>query len=356
MALTLKQLRERLGPPSEFVLSTKNSHYLRQWALGIGLEPVKVYALTNTELTNLYHERGDEENSQLTDLQLAAADIFLRLNQTMMATKIDPDWLRNLIQEQIEKLPARRIEIVIPDRPNVILDGPQHKLTETILRIASIKHPIMLVGPAGCGKTTIGMQISTALSTPFYITSTINEPHDLTGFINGYGTYHRTPFRDAFEHGGIWVADEIDAWDAAALLAANSALAQGMCVFPDNPRPIMRHPEFRVIATANTFGHGADRIYIGRNELDAASLDRFAVIPIDYDVDLERMYADGNIKWLTRVWAIRSAVKINKIRHVVSSRAIINGSMALAAGLSQEDVEEFYLFKGMSKKDRDRIE
>ena len=28
------------------------------------------------------------------------------------------------------------------------------------------------------------------------------------------------------------VADEIDAWDVAALLAANSALANGFCTFP----------------------------------------------------------------------------------------------------------------------------
>lgn len=356
MALTLEQLRERLGPPAEFTLTQRNSQYLRQWALGIGLEPARVFGMSNIDLTNLYHERGDEENSETSELRKIAADIFLRLHQTMMATKIDPDWMRSIIVEEIRQLPPQRIEIVTPNAPSVILDGPQHKMTETIIRISALNHPIMLVGPAGCGKTTIGRQTATAFNLPFYITSTINEPHELTGFIDGYGKYHRMPFRDAFEFGGIWVADEIDAWDASALLAANAALANGFAVFPDNPAPIYRHPMFRVIATANTFGHGADRIYIGRNELDAASLDRFAVIPIEYDLDLERMYANGNTKWLNRVWEIRKAIEENKIRHVVSSRAILMGGAALAAGISRDDVEEFYLFKGMNKRDRNRLE
>lgn len=355
-ALTVQQLRDRLGPADEFILTQSNVQFLRQWALGIGLEPAKVFAMTNIELANLYHEKGDEENSEASDLQRIAADIFLKLHQTMMATKLDPDWMRAIIIDEIEKLPARRIEVVIPNAPTVVLDGPQHKRTETVIRITALAHPIMLVGPAGCGKTTIGHQTSHVFGLPFYITSTINEPHELTGFIDGNGTYHRTPFRDAFENGGIWVADEMDAWDAPAFLTANAALSNGFCVFPDNPRPIMRHPMFRMIGTANTFGHGADRIYIGRNELDAATLDRFAVIPMEYDLDLERMYANGNAKWLQRVWDVREAVNNNKIRHVVSSRAILMGGASLAAGISRDDVEEFYLFKGMSKKDCNRID
>lgn len=355
MALTLEQLRERLGPPDEFTLTQRNVHYLRQWALGIGLEPVRVFAMTNIELANLYHEKGGEENSHSSELQRIAADIFLRLHQTMMATKLDPSWMRSIIVEEIEKLPPQRIEIVTPSAPSIILDGPQHKMTETIIRVIGLGHPIMLVGPAGCGKTTIGRQAANVFNLPFYITSTITDEHHLTGFVDGHGLYHSKPFREAFANGGIWVADEIDAWDAAALLAANAALANGFCVFPDSPNPVTRHSMFRMIGTANTFGHGADRIYIGRNELDAATLDRFAVIPMEYDLELEKMYANGNTTWLNRVWEVRNAVKENKIRHVVSSRAIIMGSMALAAGISRDDVEEFYLFKGMSNKDRNRI-
>lgn len=169
------------------------------------------------------------------------------------------------------------------------------------------------------------------------------------------GKYHTTPFRKAFEYGGVWVADEIDAWDASAMLAANSALANGYSTFPDVETPILKHPDFRMIATANTFGSGADRVYVGRNELDAATLDRFAVVEINYDLTLEQMFSRKNSNWLNYVWQIRKKIEEKKIRHVVSSRAISMGATALEAGLKWDEVKEIYLLKGMSENDRKKL-
>lgn len=352
--LSLTELERKLGPSADFIPNEQSRKYLAQWALAIGREPVEVYSMTLIQLANLYHAKGEEAKSNATELQRLAADIFVRMSQTMQLAKIDPSFIRECFQEEVKKLPAKEIHI-ITDKQTIVIDGLQHNMTETIIRIASINHPIMMIGPAGCGKTTIGRAVAQALNLPFYITSTISETHELTGFVDGYGVYHRTPFRNAFEFGGVWVPDELDAWDASVLLAANSALANGYSVFPDNPQPINRHPDFRVIATANTFGHGADRVYVGRNELDAATLDRFATVAIDYDIALERMFAAGNIEWLEYVWLVRKEVNARKIRHVVSSRAIIMGSAALRAGIARSDVEEFYVFKGMSSKDRDKI-
>ena len=261
---------------------------------------------------------------------------------------------KRLIQETLEKLAPRQLIVTSPTGTGR-LDGLQHYITEDVIKCVGIGDHVMLVGPAGCGKTTIGEQTARALNLPFYITSTINDTHELTGFVDGYGKYHSTPFRKAFEHGGVWVADEIDAWDAAALLAANAALANGYATFPDLEQPILRHSNFRMVATANTFGNGADRIYIGRNELDAASLDRFAIIDVGYDINLERVFANGNTKWLEHVWEIRKKVETKKIRHVVSSRAIAKGANALAAGIEWKKVENFYLYKGLSNSDREKI-
>lgn len=349
--MTLEELEAELGPPDDFIPNQKSRPLLSKWALAIGLKPVEVYAMNGIELANLYHERGSRKS---TELQKIAADIFLRLHETIVTNKVDPDFMRGMIREEIENLPTRKIEIITPSH-QIILDGAQHKMTETIIRIVAMGHPVMMVGPAGCGKTTIGQQTSTALQLPFYITSAINDTHELTGFVDGHGIYQRTAFRNAFEFGGIWVADEIDAWEASPLLAANSALANGYMTFPDNPNPITRHVDFRMVATANTFGNGADRVYIGRTQLDAASLDRFATVSVDYDLDLERMYCNGNREWLTFVWSIREKVQKLKIRHVVSSRAIIMGAAALSAGIARSLVEEIYLFKGLSAKDREKI-
>lgn len=353
--LTIADLEEKLGPPEEFMLTLDSRPYLAQWALAIGVHPAQVFAMNPVQLSNLYHEKGNTAKLESSELQRIAADIFIRLMETMQLAKVDPDFMRAMIRKEIEDLPTRKIEIIgLPQQ--TIFDGPIHCMTEHVIGECSIGHHIMLVGPAGCGKTTIGNHTSIALQMPFYITSTINDTHELTGFVDGNGTYHPTPFRNAYQNGGLWVADELDAWDASALLAANSALANGYSVFPDSPVPVMRHPNFRMIGTANTFGHGADRVYVGRNQLDAATLDRFATMNVDYDLKLERQICLGNVTWLNYVWRIRKAVLEKNIRHVVSSRAILNGARSLARGTSLNNVKEWYLFKGMSTKDREKID
>lgn len=363
--LTKTEIEQILGDPSEYIADTGDRHLLKQWAIAAGHNPISVNAANLVQLANWYCEGNKDaldEKLQLT------AEIFIKIMEAVSVQGFNVELTRHVVKDEIDQIhiPAiaervarfvtipKRLEIVGPTA-TVLLDGLHHYKTEHVIKIASLAQPIMLVGPAGCGKTTIGQHVATALNLPFYITSTITSEHQLTGFVDGYGKYHTTPFRQAFEFGGVWVADEIDAWDATALLAANSALANGYSVFPDREQPVARHGNFRMIATANTFGNGADRVYIGRNELDAASLDRFAMIRVDYDLTLEKQFALGNKRWLDHCWDLRKKVEEKKIRHVVSSRAIGYGAAALAIEIDWKEAEEMYLFKGMSKSDRDKV-
>lgn len=346
----LNTLRRLLGPAHSYMLRPLDKPLLKEWAGLSGFDP---YDMSAVELANLYHAHGSPQSP--TDAQRIAAEAICATMKALGAGNgLTADQVREICQAEIAAAPARRLEIVTA-HAIVTLDGPLHYRTPIILRAVGRGDAVMMVGPAGCGKTTIGEHVARALNLPFYITSTINDTHELMGFKDGYGGYHATAFRRAYEHGGVWIADEIDAWDATALLTANSALANGFATFPDLEEPLRRHPDFRMVATANTFGSGADRVYIGRNELDAASLDRFAVINVDYDLTLERMFAAGQDRWLDHVWNVRRIVQEKRIRHVVSSRAISRGALALASGEDWDDVEEMYLFKGMSETDRDRI-
>lgn len=369
MAHTIEDLEMRLGPPSEFVIGDENKRLVRQWAILKGHNPIDVNVMTSVALANLYHASAAEQTPK-PDAAALTQELFIKImrsvtlpgfNVGLMEQIAADHWAQKYndigeeIRKQIEALPPKRLDIYANGQPVARLDGPMHYKTERCIRIAARGHHIMMVGPAGCGKTTIGNHIAAALNLPCYITSTITSEHQLTGFVDGYGNYHPTPFRAAFEHGGVWIADEIDAWDAAALLAANAALANGIANFPDRPQPIQRHANFRMVATANTFGNGADRVYIGRNELDAASLDRFAVVEVDYDLELEKLFSNGNTKWLAHVWKVREAVNEKKIRHVVSSRAIAMGAVALADGDEWREVNDTYLYKGMSANDRKKI-
>lgn len=366
-SLSRATAEQMIGHPSNIVINSDTVALLRKWATACGIRSVVAYAMPAVDLVNMYHENYQSGNPVAPAPAPAAApiptdaatDFAKALRALIGVVPVDENKVREIVADALAsaepKTVITKLEIDINGILAGSITGRVHPITGDVIRLATIGQNIMLVGPAGCGKTTIGYQVATALQLPFYITSTVFDTHELLGFVDGNGNYHRTAFRDAFENGGVWVADELDAWDAAALLAANSALANGFCTFPDNGKPVTKHENFRVIATANTFGHGADRVYVGRNELDAASLDRFAVFGMDYDAALESEYARGNIEWLDRVLSVRSQVRAKGIRHVVSSRAIIMGVQGLSAGLSMELADDLYIFKGMSKADRSKI-
>jgi cobaltochelatase CobS len=198
--------------------------------------------------------------------------------------------------------------------------------------------------PAGSGKTTAAINCAKALGIPFHFTGAIASEFKLTGFINAQGQIVSTEFRKAYESGGLFLFDEIDASYPQAVLAFNAALANDYMDFPD--KRVERHKDFYCIAAANTFGQGADRQYIGRNQLDAASLDRFVFIDWKFDENLERELA-ANVDWVNFVQEVRRVIVELKIRHVVSPRASIFGAKLLANGLSRKMVEKSVIWKGL---------
>lgn len=223
--------------------------------------------------------------------------------------------------------------------------GTRHVVFEKVLKIVAAGLNLYLVGPAGSGKTTVGEQVAEALGTQFEFNGAITSKFELFGFKDANGTYHETAFRRAFEFGGVYLADEVDAWLPQPLLALNAALANGYADFPDGM--VRKHPNFRMIAAANTWGQGADRQYVGRNQLDAASLDRFVFLPMEYDTQLE-LAISGNPEWARRVQQIRAAVFATDTRMVVSPRATLAGAKLLGV-FSQSEVEDMTIWKGVAK-------
>ncbi|EIP96860.1 ATPase family protein associated with various cellular activities (AAA) [Opitutaceae bacterium TAV1] len=236
------------------------------------------------------------------------------------------------------------VEIKSADRPTVKVENP-HRQLAGLLAIIAAGCNAYLAGPAGSGKTTAAEQVAGALKLPFHFTGAVATEWQLTGFVDAGGKYHSTPFRKWAEEGGVFLWDEIDASDARALLRFNATLANGICEFPDG-QIVRLHKTCVAIAAANTFGQGADRQYVGRNQLDAASLDRFVFLGWEYDEELEMRIA-GNLEWTRRVQAIRHAVETLKIRAVVSPRASIYGARLLAQGMDVATVETLTVWKGM---------
>ena len=255
-----------------------------------------------------------------------------------------------LIEEAVAKA-VRKVEISVADAPAVAIDTA-HKALERVLRYAANRKAVILVGPAGSGKTTLAEQVAEALKLPFYMSGKCVDEVKITGYMDGGGTYRTTAFRKAYEEGGLFLFDEIDGWSPDALVAVNAPLAGKWGDFPDGM--VKRHPDFVPIAAANTYGRGADRQYVGREQLDAATLDRFGVIEIDYDEDLELAISPDR-EWTKFCQKVRKACDDEKVRHIVSPRASIAGGEMLAAGDLRADVEETYVWRGMEEVTKNRI-
>lgn len=256
-----------------------------------------------------------------------------------------------LVQDNLDRL-SRVSEIKIGKLPAVKVDLAHKALEDVLCAVVAGASP-MLVGPAGSGKTTLAEQICKVLKRKFYMEARVTSEYKLIGFIDAHGKVVRTQFREAYENGGGFLFDEVDASDADAMTAFNAALANGQCAFPD--KLVTRHKDFFAIAAGNTFGRGADRQYVGRNQLDAATLDRFSVFEVDYDNELE-VQLSGNADWCARVQAVRKAIEAANIRHIVSPRASITGAKLLAAGMAQHKVEEAVIWKGLDHNARQRVE
>jgi len=242
------------------------------------------------------------------------------------------------------------------------VDGLHHYRLPTVTAAIDAGVPLLLKGPAGSAKSTLAKQAASLLQLAFY-PQTFDAQMSITrllGFLDANSRYKPTPFRLAYESGGLFVADEFDACSASVALALNTAIANGYCYFPDNEL-VHAHPDFRVVACANTNGGGSTSQYTGRNRLDAATLDRFAVLEISYDNSLEaaligikeecehKIETPSEVtdrQWLGAVRTFRNRIAARGIDAVCSPRAVILGSKLLSAGVGVKDTIEMVLGKG----------
>lgn len=277
---------------------------------------------------------SDDSKKRIVDFVLRELDgetqkqILMMIKKTIEEHNLEDSIDDKLTEKVNEKLEEYTSKIQVPvvhilKLKDTVLgqtkSGFYHERFEQILSQVQLDEPIMLIGPAGSGKNVAVSQVADALGQHMYYTNNASNEFKLTGFIDAGGNYRDTEFYKAFKNGGIFFLDEIDNSDPSALIVINSALANGYMAFPHET--IDRHPDFRIVAAANTWGKGADLQYVGRNALDGATLDRFDNIFFDYDPNLEKaLYPNDEV--LQFMWAFRNAVYQSKIPHIVSTRGI----------------------------------
>ncbi|QEG40411.1 AAA family ATPase [Roseimaritima ulvae] len=287
---------------------------------------------------------------------------------TPAASDVSSQLIADLVKRitELENRPAAEsIEIRQPDDRLIRIEGKTHSVFPRVLQLAAARKPVFLPGPSGCGKSHLGGQVAEALELRFASISCsagMSEAQLLGRLVprgeNGQFQFVGTEFLDCFENGGVFLFDEIDAADPNVLLVINAALANGFVTVanrPENPTA-KRHPDFVCIAAANTFGRGADRLYVGRNELDDATLDRFRIgtVPMEYDADVEAaLCPDDSLR--NRLLMYRERVIESRLERTISSRFMRDAyEMKTLYDWSLDDIDN-QLFAGWSDDERQRI-
>lgn len=269
--------------------------------------------------------------------------------------------------------------------PTVTVVTHEFKIGETVRPVAGAIHrqlpqivawlqadvPVWLWGQAGGGKTHLARQVAEAMGLPFRcapIDETITVGK-LVGFRNvSNGEFVEGLMYRSYKDGGVQLLDEIDT-NATAIASTNSLTANGHYTFP-NGEEVTRHKDFRLIAGANTRGTGAVAGYSARIRMDAATLDRFAVIKLDYDPGLELSLTCGvpsaSVPWkggepATPEQCQRYVEWVQKVRAsvgdsvLISPRASYLGVKALRRGIPAAEVAEALVFKLVTPDTRSRI-
>ncbi len=356
----------------------------KSWIAGSTREAIVAYIQTGiieeaTQQHNVvvvdpanFNGNGNGHSNGSGVLDMLAAEIMKR---GTAKSEFDADAVRAIVREETAGLKPQTVTHTIEVKR---LDGSeksvgvQHRNFAMLLALAQLRIPQLLSGPAGTGKTHAGHAAADALGLPFYCKSVGAQTTEvsLMGYMDATGQYRGTSFRKAYEQGGVFVLDEIDAGSPAVLIVLNSALANGSCSFPDGM--IQRHADFVFIGTANTLGQGATREYVGRNPIDMATLDRFAYLDWAIDLDLELAIAgletgggmpfDFATKkaqdvraYVDRVRAIRKAAEELRVRMIVSPRCVKYGVEMLRAGFKMEVIESLLVWNKVDSQTADKV-
>ena len=286
-------------------------------------------------------------SSNLGDMLQESLLKVLAEQSTSQILEIAKPMLEKHIIETYGALP--QIHEIRTEKKTVKMEGTTHEKFDDVMNLVNLDIPVFLTGKAGTGKNVICKQVADALEMEFYFTNAVTQEYQLKGFIDANGTFHETQFYKAFTQGGLFFLDEMDGSIPETLIILNSAIANRYFDFPTGK--VNAHENFRIISAGNTVGTGADIEYTGRFQLDASSLDRFALVEIGYSPAIEMAVSNGNTELCEFARDFRTACDDAGIRCLFTYRSLdrINRleslfdlpetlKMSLTKGLGTDDI------------------
>lgn len=214
----------------------------------------------------------------------------------------------------------------------------------------------MLIGPTGTGKTEVIMKICENLGIDCHIYDMGSMQDPLTDLLgshrleNGSSIFDYAKFVDDVQKPGVILLDEL----SRAPLMTNNILFPCLdsrrqlpieIVDSHHDRIVKVHPECTFIATANI---GSE--YSGTNDIDAALLNRFLPIQLDYlpaNIEMEivkirtKIDDDAATEIVSKFNTIRIAYKESRISKSVSTRELIACGELIHDGFTISEALDF---------------
>ena len=289
--------------------------------------------------------------------------------------------IHDTMEESSEKNKAERtteiyldspeVEFLVPAIENFVETEQVEQLKNRVMRWTKIGYPPHVVGPTGCGKTTLALAVAKELGRP---TLWINGDYQMTtsDLIGGYSEIETSSVRDRFVHNVLiardrtkytWVDNPLtiackhgytlvyNEFSRAKPIANNvllSVLEEGILELPimfGKERYVKVHPDFNIVFTSNSIE------YAGVHTPQDALLDRMVDIYMDYydfDTEVKIVQAHTGIP-LPRAKKVVNAVRTIREKmpepYKPGTRAEIMICQALRAmdGHSKEDLEQIYM-------------
>lgn len=234
----------------------------------MGKIKINIYQ-TKTEILNELIQEGAVETTENAEELLVDEETYNDLLNDEEGSESKSVDKQEESQTEQEAKPKKKLD----PSASAYIKPDEYDFVKANLEVGNIP---LLVGQAGIGKTEMCIQLAKDLGLEFYTESSVVDQYTLKGFTQPNGVFKETYFFKAFTKGGLFLMDELDNCDPSVLVSINTALANKVFAFDNGV--FKMNDNFKFIATANTYGDGASFDYVGRNQLDKATLDRFVAI------------------------------------------------------------------------------
>jgi len=291
-----------------------------------------------------------------------------RIHETMEERLSMLESKREPIELSFEHIEA---EFLVPTIENFVETEEVRKLKDRVKLWIKAGYPPHIVGPTGCGKTTLAMQVAKELERPaVWING--DEQMTTTDLIGGYSEMESESVRDRFVHNVLIAADRTKfTWvDNPLTIACKygytliynefsrakpeannvllSVLEEKILELPTmfgKERYIEVHPDFNIIFTSNSIE------YAGVHRPQDALLDRMVDIYMgyyDHDTEVKIVQAHTGIssreasKVVNVVRTIREKM-LEPYKPGTRAEIMICQGLKAMEGYSREDLEQIYI-------------